>query len=353
MLRCALSKRSTSLVRPFGSNSHNYMAGNDLLRDIISNKLSKDNALQTANNKIKNMRLKSRNVNYKEGTKTIQHGNWNANKKKKIVVNWQTGSERAQDAANNVIKQIFKLNQRGSIKIVNPETHQIDTVNIRNYAKGLDLDRFGFSIVDIEEIDENTRLPLIKIVETKTALKKYSDDIAKKKKQELIGKGLFKKKFLDNSKSESSLKHIKLSWNIKEDDLLNQKANEIEGLLKKGNKINIYIDNKKNVASKYWLESFENLDDSSSENELAYKFSKKEIKQRNFIVEQLQNIVEELSIAPVIVGSVNTRLIMKLSPKPIIKQQNDKHALKDERKRLRKEKLEKRIQRKQERLTSV
>lgn len=350
LARRAIFRRTSLFVRLFSTNNKGEIESGDLLRDIISNRQSKVRTVKV--NDVKNRNLMfdkgaSRSGPFPRGKSKINH---NLNKKKRIVINWNSGTERAQDAANKVIREVFKLNSKGSIKIFDEKTHKLETSNIKYYAKGLDLDKLGVSIVDIETVTEDIRIPLIKIVDCKTALKKYSDDMAKEKEKELLEKGLLRKKVYDTSKSEGTLKHIKLSWKIREDDLLNQKAHEIENLLKKGNKINIYIDDK-NYTSKNWLEDFENsMNPTEEENQKEVRVPKKELRRRNEILDRIQTLVEELSISPVIDGDITTRIVIHLVPKPGKKEKIDKHNLKEERKRVRQEKLEKRIQKKKERL---
>ena len=350
LARSVIIRRTPLFVRLFNTNNKGEIESGDLLRDIISNRQSKVRTVKV--NDVKNRNLMfdkgaSRSGPFPRGKSKINH---NLNKKKKIIINWNSGTERAQDAANKVIREVFKLNSKGSIRIFDEKTHKIETSNIKYYAKGLDLDKFGVSIVDIETVTDEIRIPLIKIIDCKSALKKYSDDMAREKEQELLEKGLLRKKVNDTSKNEGTLKHIKLSWKIREDDLLNQKAHEIENLLKKGNKINIYIDDK-NEISKNWLEEFESsMNPSEEEPQKEVKVPKKELRRRNEILEQIQTLVEELSVTPVIDGDTTTRIIIRLVPKPGKKEKVDKNNLKEERRRERQEKLEKRIQKKKERL---
>lgn len=350
LARRSVFRRTSLLVRLFNTNSKGEIESGDILRDIISNRQSKVRTVKV--NDVKNRNLMfdkgaSRSGPFPRAKTKLNH---NLNKKKRIVINWNSGTERAQDAANKVIREVFKLNSKGSIRIFDDKTHKIETSNIKYYAKGLDLDKFGVSIVDIETVTEDIRIPLVKIVDCKTALKKYSDDMAKDKEQELMEKGLLRRKAYDSSKNEGALKHIKLSWKIREDDLLNQKSHEIESLLKKGNKVNIYIDDRTDTP-KNWLEEFENsMTPSEEETQKEVRVPKKELRRRNEILEQIQTLVEDLSVAPVIEGDVTSRIMIRLVPKPATKEKVDRHNLKEERRRERQEKLEKRIQKKKERL---
>lgn len=54
---------------------------------------------------------------------------------------------------------------------MDPTTHRIEPSNIRYFAKGIDLDKVGLSIVNVEQIDNENQIPLVKIVESRVALK--------------------------------------------------------------------------------------------------------------------------------------------------------------------------------------
>lgn len=51
------------------------------------------------------------------------------------------------------------------------------------------MDKVGLSIVNVEQIDNENQIPLVKIVESRVALKKYSDFLAKKKREGIDGIG--------------------------------------------------------------------------------------------------------------------------------------------------------------------
>lgn len=268
--------------------------------------------------------------------------------RRKIVVKWNSGSERAQEAANSVLTKIFKMNDRGTIKTVNQETNRLEETNIREYAKGVDLDRQGFTVVDIQEQD-GSQIPLVKLVESRVALKKYSDELAKQKEQEMASLGISRKrtgKPAENEKSEDCVKQIKVSWQISDADLHKQKANEITAQLQKGFKVYLYVDSKDSFGRSNWADKFEGLgEEAGSRN----KLSGKDLKRRSLVLEALQEIAKDVSVQPVVEGSLQTRMIMKLSPKPAASPKQDKNALKEQRKRERQEKLHRRIEKKKQR----
>lgn len=261
--------------------------------------------------------------------------------KKKLVIKWSTGTDRAQAAANAIVKEILEANRRGEIKVIDHDTNNIQSLSIRDFVKGLNLDTHGLSIVDVEKANSGLQIPLIKVIDVKTALKKYTDHIAKVKEQELSTLGVLKKKN-SSMKRDNSSKHIKISWEISDDDLKNQKTNEIVSLLQKGHKVNLYIDSKSTNLSKIAIDNFLEVNDE----EHHYKLSKREFKNRTSLVENIKGIVELHSIKPVIEGSINHKMMIKLTPKQIPKETVDRNALKNERKRERQLKLQKRIEKK-------
>lgn len=265
---------------------------------------------------------------------------------KRLMVRWTTGSERARLAANRVINDVYDLNKDGTIKMLDQETNQLHTSDIRNFIKGLNLDEEGLSIVNIEKNENDkykkSQIPLLKRVDAKTALKRYTDLLAKEKEKELAELGLLKKKNSNVSKKDPTIKHIRITWQINEDDLKNQKTNEINSLLQKGHKVNLYIESKSNNLSKSWLENFDELE----ENEFAKGLSKRQVRENESLVENLKEIVEPYSITPVIEGSVYSKMIIKLAPRPDKKPNVDKKSLRDERKKERQLKLQKRIEKK-------
>lgn len=365
MLRSILYKRSSAFVRLFNSNHKAAVETHDLLRDIMGSKrpspqpsLKVSDARNRGLTTDKSSRHTYRGVKYGSPKGKSKPG---MARRKRIVINWQSGTARAQEAANDTIQQVFKLNSKGEIRIFDAATKQIESSNIKSYAKGLDLDSHGLSIVDVETVSPELRVPLVKIVDAKTALKRYSDEVAKRKEEELIEKGVIRKRSSDAaSRTDAGLKHVKLTWKVQQDDLMNQKAREIETQLARGNKLNIYIDDGSRGTPKNWLESFENVGavpegkaDGEGETiqQHAVRIPKKELRHREAIVEQIKALVEELSVAPVVDGSVESRMIIRLAPKPVAKSKSDdKQNLKDERKRLRQEKLAMRVQKKKERM---
>lgn len=257
------------------------------------------------------------------------------------IVTWSTGSERAKEAANSVLRKIFEVNPKGNIRYLNDEG-KVEETNIRSFAKGMNLDNQGLNIVSIIKNEkEREPLPFVKIVDSATALRKYSDYLAEKKVDELKAMGLMPKKLIakDKNSSDDNLKHIKISWNIKEDDLAKQKAHDITTMLKKGNKVNLYLADRDDISAKNWMENFENM----NSNGFVKKIKNNEVAMRESVIAKLKEISEEYAIEPAIEGSVLSKMVIKLTPKPSAVSKDIK-ALKEEKKRRRLEKMQKRLQ---------
>ncbi|CAL9731834.1 hypothetical protein MOUN0_M06502 [Monosporozyma unispora] len=330
---------NTYIIRTFHSFNC-YLTGYDVLQSIRSD-IYKGNPKLSPIHKKNKPRLNDNSKKPFDNKKQF-----NKPRSKRLMVKWTTGSERARLAANQIIKEVYDLNKDGTIKMVDQETNQVQTSDIRNFIKGLNLEEEGLSIVNVEKNDVNkykvVQIPLLKRVDAKTALKRYTDLLVKEKEKELAELGLLKKKN-NSSKKDPTIKHIRITWQISEDDLNNQKANEINSLLQKGHKVNLYIESRSNNLPKSWLENFEELEN----NEAAKRLSKREIKDNNNLMENLKDIVEPYSITPVIEGSIYNKMIMKLAPRPDTKPNVDKKSLRDERKKERQLKLQRRIEKKQ------
>lgn len=280
-----------------------------------------------------------------------RHGNSKSNiklglnQKKSIRVTWRTGTERAQEAANNVLSSIFAANPRGDIKIINPETNEIQVTNIKEFARGIDLQHKGFAIVDYEKINASTKLPLIKLIESKLALKRYSDILAKKKDEELRKLGYSRNSSKNDKSNHEGVKHVRITWQITLDDLRKQKAHEITSALKKGVKVNIYIDDKSLMGrpDQNWMIEFEEgIMLSKSPGTIGNNI----LKMREEKLQTLINILEEYALEPNIIGNTTTRVMLKCIPKPNFTLDTNKRALKEQKRKERLQKLQERTERK-------
>lgn len=336
-----------AFVRDFRREVHSSLRGSNwmLSNDIVRNALTPKNTGMGARSNEKSS--SQRRGPPKSGQKHRQSGKNKGSGKKSIAVTWNTGSDRDKEAANSVLSQIFRMNKVGNVKFINPETSKPEETNIRNFAKGINLEENGLVIVNFEEAGD-AKIPLVKLVERKVALKRFSDEKAKQKEQELINMGLLKKrssKAGESEKTEETVKQIKVSWQIKDDDLSRQKSHEIVTQLKKGYKVHLYIGDKAQMNAKNLAAEFDASQ--SSHKTAAKKLSNKELQQRQYVYDKLHEIFEEFSAQPNVEGNLETKMLIKLTPKSSsTTDKDDKQALKERRKRERQEKLLMRIERK-------
>lgn len=322
--RCTIRGIYFSTNKPkVKETSEDWEAKNQILLNTTASLQSDNNKSKSTDSRTK--RKGSPTNLYSKGNKhhdsQKQKTNYK-NKARRLVIRWTTGSERAQEAANAIVQRLLKINHRGTVKFLNKETKQLEVGNLRGFLKGIDLKEKGISIVNIEK-EQNQSIPVVKLVESKVALKAFSDELAKQKAIEMSTLGLMSKKYLTSQEGEkkeaNTLKQIKISWHITDDDLCKQKAHEITNLLKKGFKVNIYLDDKKNCESTNWLEFFEDIEKNTSK----AKISNKESVIRKNVFETLLEIVGEYSVKPTMEGNLETRMLLKLSPKPSLKDTTD------------------------------
>ncbi|CDO94767.1 unnamed protein product [Kluyveromyces dobzhanskii CBS 2104] len=272
-----------------------------------------------------------------------RNGNGDRNNRK-LVFRWNSGTEKQKTAANSVLEEILAANPKGNIKAINPETNKLAETNIRLFLKGIDLEKNGIAMVSIDTDEQrDVRLPIIKEIPTRQALKNYSDKLSKIKEEELIQLGVNIKKVgrrSADSKTDSSWKSIKVSWQISDYDLKKQKTSEITSNLEKGFKVSLFINEKdsSNLAP---------IDAEELEAMKEVSIPKKELKRREEVIEKLQEIVTEYSSQITQEGLINQRIIMKITPNLVNNKLGvDKRALKEQKKLERQEKLQRRLEKK-------
>ncbi|CEP64488.1 Aim23p LALA0_S11e05292g [Lachancea lanzarotensis] len=267
--------------------------------------------------------------------------------KKRTMIKWTSGTERAQNAANHILQQVLKYNGRGIVKVVMQESNTLEEKVFVNWAADIDLDQMGFILVNIEQTSSGS-IPLIKVVDSKTALKRYSDELAERKKEELIKMGFSSKRLgkkNDKDNSDDNLKQIKISWQISDSDLNKQKANEITSQLKKGHKVYLYLNGKDELSKINWSDDISASQEDEKKSK-GPKITSKEYARRETVLRRLHEITSEWALQPALDGSIESRLIMKLNPKPASTNKDDKALIKEERRQLKQARLETKLLRK-------
>ncbi|CCE61982.1 hypothetical protein TPHA_0B03100 [Tetrapisispora phaffii CBS 4417] len=353
--RCILyelnfDKTSTALNSSIKVNSEKIKGETKSNEDGKSIKFS----LADLYNKTQKSNVRSSNYSNSYKSRSFKSNPIILQKKSSNLPNWINGTEKAKLAATLTYKEILKHNKFGKIKTINPTTGKLTDSKIQDIIRNIDLDKNGIQIVNFEKNMDESITPIVKIIESKIALEKYSQDLAKIKNQELVESGSSANKFKGkkpNEKSAKSIKYIRITWRIENDDLRRQKAHEIQTALKRGMKVHIFIDDNYN-ASNNWITDFElHLNDSD------HKLTKSENTKRESLVKTLEQIFQSDSISPIIAGSIKSKMLIKLSPiqektesKGDSNKDNKAKDLKTQKKLLRQQKLEERTKRKQERL---
>lgn len=152
---------------------------------------------------------------------------------------------------NHLVRRVYKeLNEEGLVNFMDPSNKgSIETVSLSRLLKDqlsdLDLDQQGLVIVNVEQGDRGRKIPLVKLVEKREAISKYTDEVSEIKNRELAGQDLsFARKMARKKVSKSDVKCVKVSWSISEADLLGAKKREILGAMDKSLNVVICVDSK-------------------------------------------------------------------------------------------------------------
>lgn len=215
---------------------------------------------------------------------------------------WTDSTDLENQYMTYIIKKIFKINSNLNV-ILYDEVKGIQNFTLREFIKTLKNDE-SFDILNIQEIN-NEKYPFLKIIDKPTCLKSFNEKLAEEKSK-LYGRTIEKKRDL-------GVKYLKLSWEISEHDLQNQKLNEIKNLLKMGQKTILLIDTKNELSSKNLTFEIEK----PRENYIEPKLNEFEAIRRNKILEFLKNLFTLLESEFDISGSINKRILMNVKPKKI------------------------------------
>ncbi|GMM38796.1 Aim23 protein [Saccharomycopsis crataegensis] len=165
--------------------------------------------------------------------------------------NLPQASFKAIDCIKHLIKKVYIdfENPRGVINFMDGDSGDITTTNMRDLinSREWDLNEVGFAIVSVSASGKR-KIPLIKCVDKRTAIQKYSDELADVKAQELAGMSTKFASIAEMKKSQkstaSSVKYVKIGWSISESDLTTKKKTEIMNAMNKANTVMIIFDSK-------------------------------------------------------------------------------------------------------------
>lgn len=262
---------------------------------------------------------------------------------------WEYGTDLEKEYMNNVFKSIYDINEHGRVKFLNDEG-SIEDGNIMHFIDLVPED----NVLGIADVQENydEKVALIKFYERRPKLKEYTDKMAEEKTK-LFGR-------TKKNKKDSTTKNIKVSWEISQSDLDNQKTNEIVGQLKKGFKIQLVIGervaiNRKNFLNKLGKggladesdqskeeQEFEEQENFDDEPETYADLNLYEEMRRTKVLDQVKALLEGSSTYQV-KGNIRSRILINAEPLAAQEEKkvDEKRKLKDQKKleRQMKEKL--------------
>lgn len=176
--------------------------------------------------------------------------------KRQLLAFLETGNDRDKAAAKRIITEALKENKKGLVQVIK-ERGVVEVVQVVEAFQGMDLSEKGIVIVgnrNIKSEDDNKhglnvgdKLLILKVVERQLCIKQYGDHLSELATAKLRLKNSVildkqKKKKDDGGKGE--VKVVQIGWNINLNDLTGQKKFEMESHIKKGNDVDIVIDEK-------------------------------------------------------------------------------------------------------------
>ncbi|KAF8002086.1 hypothetical protein HF325_003051 [Metschnikowia pulcherrima] len=231
-----------------------------------------------------------------------------------------TGSERAQTALKRLIMKVKDKSSNYDVHYVDPHSKEFLTVSLESLVNKLDLRKEGIRVLP----PQADGLPIIRIIPVSEMLESYVDELAAIKQQELLDMGSARALKAASMRAQaerkkSATKILTLSWSISVSDLQNQKRNEIEKRLNKDGKLVVFIGEKSSLSSARSIAEKEDalakqLKTSNTnwermdEDEHAL-----EMKRREMIFGKLDEVLQELDCKWEISGSLDARMMIKLS----------------------------------------
>jgi hypothetical protein len=203
------------------------------------------------------------------------------------------------------IKEIYEINP--SFKIVTPAESGIVQLPLRRFIQDLLPDE-SFDILDVQEI-KGSRLAFLKTLDKKVCLKNYNEKLAEEKSK-LFGRTREKKR-------DAGVKFIKVSWEISEHDLQNQKTNEILGLVKSGQKIVLLIDTREKIGNKNLVFEIAPVAPEEAEMQKKPKLGELEEIRRHKILDYIKGLFGDEIIE--VTGSLDNRILITVKPAAVQK----------------------------------
>lgn len=278
-------------------------------------------------------------------------------------------SENSKLAVNDIIAKVKECGTGHFVNFVDPnDGGKLKRCHFSEIINSTDFSVVGLSFIPPPQphngkdpanpapASASKKLPIIKSISPREMVQKFSDLLAEQKEKELLemGSSAARKALnhrLNSERKKSALKAINLSWTISIKDLTNQKRNEIEKRISKGERFVIFLGGRRKSGDSA-REDLEELQKTVSDlDSAAGETDDIETQRRIMVVEKLQQILNDASCKYDEGGSVKLRWFfscippMKEKPKT---EESEKPSSKEIKKQRRLEKEKKRETKKTE-----
>jgi hypothetical protein len=302
----------------------NSKKGTDLFRQLQESTLKKQPKQQSYRSKNDNLRSQMPKAN-QQRSPSHQPPQRNSDPfykfKPESFKYTESLSLRENEFYTDLFKRVHEVNQHFNVLML--DTGAPKKTHMKNVMKSLAEDE-TIDLVDVQEL-KGERYPVVRKMSKEAVLKTFAE-----KRSVEISKlyGRTKEK-----KRDANVKFIKVSWEISQTDLENQKKNEITSQLQKGFKLTIAIDSKDN------LQDLRGAFEVSASKDVAKLHDLEKLK-REKTLEFIKELLLEVADVD-ISGDIKGKIIMNVSPKVNDNKKADKRVLKDQKKleRIQKQKM--------------
>lgn len=285
-------------------------------------------------------------------------------KKKESLAFLETGNDRDKEAAKRIMSEALKNNSLGLVQLIRPNVGA-EMLRVTKAYEGLSLKESGLMIVgtrNIKNEDEDKhglkvgeKYLILKVSDRQQVIKQYGDYlnevvVEKLKLKNSIILDKQKKGKKDDNKNE--LKVVQIGWNINLNDLTGQKKFEIENHLKKGNDVEIIIDEKDVIDKENSSQYVSSGNESSDDKLILYAKRRKDLNDVEFtmrnkmlkIIDDTLRSIEKLPEANIgeTKGFIESRILIKV--KGIVRKNEDEKLNKKEQKALEKKQRAEKIE---------